>query len=56
MKARLVAGFYALSEPRTAALMLTALLTILALVGALLPGHSPVGLLADPVSGGGGNG
>ncbi len=56
MKARLVAGMYRLAEPRTAAWVLTWLLVALAVVGALMPGLTGTGLLADPVSGGGGNG
>jgi len=56
MKARLVAGMYKLAEPRTAALILTWLLAVLAVVGALMPGLMGTGLLADPVSGGSGNG
>lgn len=56
MKARLVAGFYALSDPRMAAVVVTVLFTVLAVVGALMPAYVPAGLLADPVSGGGGNG
>ncbi|HEY75346.1 MAG TPA: hypothetical protein G4O00_04080 [Thermoflexia bacterium] len=56
MKARVVAGVYKLAEPRTAKLVLTWLLVVLAVVGALMPGLVETGLLADPVSGGSGNG
>jgi len=56
MKARLVAGLYGLSDPRTATLVLTLLLAVLAAMGALLPAHLGASHMAGPVSGGGGNG
>lgn len=56
MKARLVAGMYTLAEPRMAVLILTWLMAILAIAGALVPGLLGTGLLADPVSGGSCNG
>ena len=54
MKARFLAGLYALSEPRTVALVASLLFAALAAVAMLLPGGG--GLLADPNSGGTGNG
>lgn len=56
VKTRFLAGLYELSEPRTAALVISFMLAVLAVVSGLLPGGVGGGLLADPTSGGGANG
>ncbi len=55
MKTQFLAGLYTLSEPRTAALVVSLLLAVLAAIGMLLPAHVGGGFLA-PGSGGGSNG